>query len=54
MQYGLRNQHVGCALVGAKAAHEVEENVGYVQERIPEEIWTEVEARIKSGQGQAS
>lgn len=54
MQYGLRNQHVGCALVGAKAAREVEENVGYVQERIPEEIWTEVEARIKSGQGQAS
>jgi aryl-alcohol dehydrogenase-like predicted oxidoreductase len=54
IQYGLRNPHVGCALVGAKAAGEVEENVGYVQERIPDEIWREVEERIAAGKGQAS
>lgn len=53
IQYGLRNPNVGCALVGAKAAREVEENVGYVGERIPEEIWREVEARIVAGKGQA-
>ena len=53
IQYGLRNPHVGCALVGAKAAREVEENVGYVGERIPEEIWREVEERIAAGRGQA-
>lgn len=54
IQFGLRNPHVGCALVGAKAAREVEENVGYVQERIPEEIWREAEERIASGKGQAA
>ena len=54
MQYGLRNPHVGCALVGAKAAHEIEENVRYVQERIPDEIWREVDERIRSGKGTAS
>jgi aryl-alcohol dehydrogenase-like predicted oxidoreductase len=54
IQYGLRNPHVGCALVGAKAAHEVEENVRYVSEQIPDEIWREVDERIRSGQGQAA
>lgn len=54
IQFGLRNPHVGCALVGAKAAHEVEENVRYAQARIPDEVWREVEARIASGKGQAS
>ena len=54
IQYGLRNPHVGCALVGAKAAGEVEENVGYVGEEIPEGIWREVEERIAAGKGQAT
>ena len=54
IQFGLRNPHVGCALVGAKAAREVEQNVGYVQEKIPEAIWREVEERIRSGKGQAA
>ena len=53
IQFGLRNPHVGCALVGAKAAREVEENVRYVNERIPDEIWREVDERIESGKGQA-
>ena len=54
IQFGLRNGNVGCALVGAKAAREVEENIGYVQEEISEEVWREVEERIRSGKGQAS
>jgi aryl-alcohol dehydrogenase-like predicted oxidoreductase len=54
IQFGLRNPHVGCALVGAKAASEVEENVRYVQEPIGEVIWKEVEERIASGKGQAA
>jgi aryl-alcohol dehydrogenase-like predicted oxidoreductase len=54
IQFGLRNPHVGCALVGAKAAHEVEENVRYVGELIPDEIWREVDERIRSGQGQSA
>jgi hypothetical protein len=39
--------------VGAKAAREVEENIGYVGEEIPEGIWREVEERIAGGKGQA-
>ena len=54
IQFGLRNPHVSCALVGAQAAHEVEENVRYVQEQIPEDVWREVEERIRSGKGQAT
>lgn len=54
IQFGLRNPHVGCALVGAKAAREVEENIRYAQEVIPEGVWREVEERIASGKGQAA
>lgn len=53
IQFGLRNPHVGCALVGAQEAREVEENVQYVQQHIPDEIWAEVDARIAAGKGQA-
>jgi aryl-alcohol dehydrogenase-like predicted oxidoreductase len=54
IQFGLRNPNVGCALVGANAAHEVEENVRRVQEKIPDEIWREVDERIRTGKGQAA
>jgi aryl-alcohol dehydrogenase-like predicted oxidoreductase len=54
IQFGLRNPYVGCALVGAQAAHEVEENVRYATEPIPDEIWREVDERIKNGKGQAA
>lgn len=52
IQFGLRNPHVGCALVGAKAAHEVEQNVQYATQPIPNAIWQEVEQRIQEGKGQ--
>ena len=52
IQFGLRNPKLGCALVGAKAAHEVEENVAAVAQPIPEEVWHEVEQRVASGVGQ--
>jgi aryl-alcohol dehydrogenase-like predicted oxidoreductase len=53
IQFGLRKAEVGCVLVGAKAAREVEENIGYVGEEIPEGIWREVEERLAGGKGQA-
>jgi aryl-alcohol dehydrogenase-like predicted oxidoreductase len=53
IQFGLRNPNVGCVLVGAKAVREVEENVAAVSQPIPDEIWREVEHRLRSGVGQA-
>jgi D-threo-aldose 1-dehydrogenase len=52
IQFGLRNSKVGCALVGAKAIHEVEENVAAVSQSIPDQVWHEVEQRIAGGAGQ--
>lgn len=53
LQFVLRNPRVGCVLVGAKTAREVEENVAALRTPIPDEVWHEVEARIQSGAGQA-
>jgi aryl-alcohol dehydrogenase-like predicted oxidoreductase len=53
IQFGLRNPHVGCALVGADSPQQVEENVRHATTKIDESIWREVEERIRSGQGQA-
>lgn len=52
IQYGLRNPHVGCVLVGAKTAGEVEENVAAVRQPVDEAIWQEVDERIRAGVGQ--
>ncbi|MDQ3703515.1 MAG: aldo/keto reductase [Chloroflexota bacterium] len=53
IQYGLRNPHVGCVLIGAKTAPEVQENVTAATYPLDDAIWQEVEARIRSGAGQA-
>ena len=52
LQFGLRNPKVGCALVGAKAAPEVDANVRYVTQQIDPAIWVEVQERIEAGKGQ--
>jgi aryl-alcohol dehydrogenase-like predicted oxidoreductase len=53
IQYGLRNPHVGCVLIGAKTADEVRENVAATTAPLDPTIWDEVEARIEAGRGQA-
>jgi aryl-alcohol dehydrogenase-like predicted oxidoreductase len=53
IQYGLRNPHTGCVLVGAKTAAEVEENVAAATTPLDDSLWEEVEARIRDGAGQA-
>jgi aryl-alcohol dehydrogenase-like predicted oxidoreductase len=53
IQYGLRHPGVGCVLVGAKTATEVEENVAAATAPLDAALWEEVEARIRDGAGQA-
>ena len=53
LQYGLRHPDVGCVLVGAKTAREVEENAAALAQPLDGAIWPEVESRIRSGVGQA-
>lgn len=53
LQFGLRNPHVGCCLVGAKTAREVEENVAAATHPIDPAIWNEVAERIGAGTGQS-
>ena len=52
IQFCLRHPQVGCVLVGAKTAREVEENVAAATHPIDATIWPEVDARITAGQGQ--
>lgn len=52
IQFCLRNPKVGCVLVGAKTAQEVEENVAAATQPIAAAIWREVDARIAAGEGQ--
>lgn len=47
IQFALRNPRVDCVLVGPRTPAEVEENVRLTQLSIPDEIWAEVEARIR-------
>jgi aryl-alcohol dehydrogenase-like predicted oxidoreductase len=54
LQFVLRNPKIGCVLVGAKTAREVEENVAAISQPIDDAIWREVEERIRSGRGQAA
>jgi aryl-alcohol dehydrogenase-like predicted oxidoreductase len=54
IQFGLRNPHAGCALVGAQAPHEIEQNLRYATQPIDDSIWQEVDARIREGKGQAA
>jgi len=52
IQFCLRNPKVGCVLVGAKSAREVDENVAAATQPIAEAARREVDARIAAGQGQ--
>lgn len=49
LQFALRNAHVGAVLVGARTAQEVEENVRAATLPLPQEIWAEVEERVRRG-----
>lgn len=46
LQFALRNPRVGCVLVGAKNAREIEENVRFAALPLPAGIWDEVDERI--------
>jgi aryl-alcohol dehydrogenase-like predicted oxidoreductase len=52
LQFGLRNADVGCVLIGAKTAREVEQNVAALTQPIDATVWQQVEDRIQSGAGQ--
>jgi aryl-alcohol dehydrogenase-like predicted oxidoreductase len=46
LQYATRHARVGTVIVGADRPEHVDEIVDSVQERIPDEVWTEVDDRI--------
>lgn len=48
LQYALRNPAVGTALVGAQRPEEIGGIASAVAERLPEELWDEVAARIRA------
>jgi D-threo-aldose 1-dehydrogenase len=47
IQFALRHPGVSSASVGARSVREVEENVAAATFPIPDEIWAEVEERVR-------
>jgi len=54
IQYCLRNPNIGCVLVGAKTAREVEEDVLAATLPISEDTWQAVDERIRHGSSEVS
>lgn len=47
LQFAMRHPGVSSVVVGARSAREVEENVAAATLRIPEDVWAEVDERIR-------
>ena len=53
LQFPLRHPGVSSVVVGASNRSEIEENVEAYQHPIPEEVWDEVDRRVRAAEGAA-